>query len=107
MKVLFEHNVPHKLRGSLTRHDVTNADEMGWAELKNGDLLTAAENSGFDVLVTADKNLSYQQNLEGHKLAVVVLATNSWKVIKENPTPVAFALDHADPGSFQLVTFEN
>lgn len=105
MKVLFDHNVPHKLRRLLTQHELTTADDMGWAELQNGDLLTVAEASGFHVMVTADKNLSYQQNLEGRKLALVVLPTNRWKIVKENPGPMD-ALELADPGSFQLVSFE-
>ena len=68
MRVLFDHNVPHKLRHSLEKHEVTTADEIGWAELENGELLGAAEAEGFDVMVTGDKNLSCQQNLKGRKL---------------------------------------
>ncbi len=106
MRVLFDHNVPHKLRRSLVGHDVKTADEMEWAELKNGDLLNAAENAGFAVFVTADKNLSYQQNLEGRNLALVVLSTNDWKTLRENPQPVADAVDASKPGGFQMVSIE-
>lgn len=88
MKVLLDHNVPHKLRRSLVGHDVETADEVGWAELANGDLLIAAEGAGFAVMVTADKNLSYQQNLQGRELALVVLSTNDWQTIRQNPAPV-------------------
>jgi hypothetical protein len=104
VKALFDHNVPHKLRRSLPGHDVMTADEMGWAELENGDLLSVAEVAGFAVMVTADKNLSYQQNLQGRTLSLVVLSTNDWKVIKENPTPVVIAVDSASPGSFRVVS---
>ena len=55
---------------------------MGWHELENGDLLKAAEQGGFEVMVTGDKNLSYQQNLEGRKLALVVLPTIDWTALK-------------------------
>ncbi len=55
---------------------------MAWAALTNGELLAAAEGAGFDVMVSGDKNLVYQQNLAGRKLALVVLGTNSWKRIK-------------------------
>ena len=106
MRVLFDHNVPHKLRRSLIGHEVKTADEMEWAELENGELLDLAENAGFAVFVTGDKNLSYQQNLEGRTLALVVLSTNDWRTIKDNPRPVVDAVDAAKPGSFQVVTFE-
>ncbi len=61
MKVLFDANVPAKLRNHLPGHEVTRAQTRGWQELKNGALLDAAERAGFDVMVTGDKNLSYQQ----------------------------------------------
>lgn len=105
MKVLFDHNVPHKLRRSLIGHDVYTADEMGWATLENGELLRAAEESGFAVIVTGDKNISCQQNLAGRKLALIVLENTDWNVIKPNPNPVAEALNSATPGSFQVVSF--
>jgi hypothetical protein len=61
---------------------------MGWSELENGELLRAAEVAGFAVMVTGDKNLSSQQNLRGMALALVVLSTNNWNVLKKNPRPV-------------------
>ncbi len=105
--VLFDHNVPHKLRASLTGHEVKTADEMGWAELENGELLKAAEDAGFAVMVTCDKNLSYQQNLAGRRLALVILQTNRWSVLKENAPAVLAALARAQPGGFELVTLGN
>jgi hypothetical protein len=74
---------------------------MGWHELENGDLLSSAEASGFEVMVTGDKNLSYQQNLAGRQLALVVLPTIDWNVLKLNPGPVAAAIDRAVPGNFE------
>jgi predicted nuclease of predicted toxin-antitoxin system len=107
VKVLFDHNVPHKLSQSLLAHDVSTADELGWSELENGELLRAAEIAGFAVMVTADKNLSSQQNLRGRELALVVLSTNNWNVLKRDPRPVVDAVDTAKPGSFQIVTLES
>jgi predicted nuclease of predicted toxin-antitoxin system len=89
VKVLFDHNVPHKLRQSFPDHEVSTADEMGWSELKNGELLRAAEAAGFAVMITGDKNLSFQQNLRETELALVVLSTNNWNVLKHNPRPVS------------------
>jgi predicted nuclease of predicted toxin-antitoxin system len=71
--ILFDNNVPRGLARALTGHTVTEARERGWATLKNGELLRVAEKAGFDVLVTADKNIRYQQNLEGRKIGIVVL----------------------------------
>ena len=60
MRVLFDQNVPRDLARHLAGHDVTRSVELGWQELKNGDLLDAAEGKGFDLMVTADGNLAYQ-----------------------------------------------
>lgn len=73
MKVLFDQNVPLSLAKFLAKHRVSTANGVGWAKLKNGDLLKVAEEDGFEVLVTADRNLSYQQNLRGRSIAIVVL----------------------------------
>ena len=105
MKVFFDHNVPHKIRRFLTGHDVRTADEMGWAELENGELLNTVEHAGFAVMVTCDKNISYQQNLQGRKLALVVLSTNRWKILRNDPARILAAIDRAGPGDFEAVTF--
>jgi hypothetical protein len=100
VKVLLDHNVPHRLKSALTGHSVNTADDLGWARLENGDLLTAAESAGFEVLLTADKNLSYQQNLSGRSIALVVLPTNNWNILKLRTLAVLAALNTAHPGSF-------
>ena len=103
MKVVFDHNVPRKLRRLLRGHYVSIALEMDWTTLRNGDLLRAAEEAGYDAMVTADQNLSYQQSLSGRRLALVILSTNNWNVIQRNPEPIIAAIDAAKPGSFQYV----
>lgn len=107
MNVLFDHNVPKKLRQFLPGHFVKTSRELGWDMLKNGDLLNAGETNGYDVMVTGDKNLSYQQNLAGRKLALIVLETTDWNILKRNPASVAVAVDSALPGSFQVVALES
>ena len=82
MKVLFDQNVPHGLREMLPGHAVATADEQGWSELTNGELLRVAEADGFEVMVSADQNLGYQQNLKDRRLAIVVLNTHHWKKIQ-------------------------
>ena len=76
---------------------------MGWHELENGNLLSMAERTGFEVMVTGDKNLSYQQNLANRNIALIVLSTIDWNVLKLNPAPVAAALDRIAAGSFELL----
>jgi hypothetical protein len=71
--------------------------------LENGDLLTVAEAAGFEVLVTTDKNLRYQQNLAGRKLAVVVLGKGRWSLIKPHVAQIVAAVNAATPGSFAEV----
>ena len=75
MLILFDHVTPKGIARFLAGHKVTMAKQRGWDTLSNGDLLAAAEQAGFEVLVTADKNMRYQQNLESRKIAVVVLST--------------------------------
>jgi hypothetical protein len=70
-KVLFDVNVPRSASRFLTGHVVAFADRHGWRELSNGDLLSAAERDGFDVMLTADTNLRYQQNLVGRHIGIV------------------------------------
>jgi len=74
MKILFDQGTPVLLRGHLVSHTVDTAYEVGWAEFQNSQLLQAAEAARYDLLVTTDQNLKYQQNLRGRKLAVLSTA---------------------------------
>ena len=80
-------------------HEVTTAYERNWSSLKNGELLDAAEKQGFEVLVTTDSNLKYQQNLKSRRIAVVVLSTPSWPRIQRAVAKVVGAVDAASEGS--------
>ncbi len=71
---LLDENLDHSLRKHLSGHDVVTVSFMGWAGLKNGELLRAAEDSGIEVLVTGDRTLSYEQNLTGRGVAIVALS---------------------------------
>ena len=89
MLVLFDHGTPRTLaRHLIDHHTVTEARARGWERAENGELLTLAEDAGFEVLVTTDQNLSYQQNLTTRKIAIVVLGK---------------AVNAATPGSFTEV----
>lgn len=99
MKVLLDGCVPRPLRRYLKNHEVKAAPEMGWGTLQNGDLIKVAEQE-FEVFVTADKNLRYQQNLKDRKLAIVVVPTNNWPELQKVLDRVSAAVDAATPGSF-------
>jgi hypothetical protein len=104
MLVLFDNSTPRTLaRYLLDRHTITEARARGWGQLENGDLLDEAEAAGFEVFVTADKNLSYQQNLTSRKIAIVVLGKGRWSVIKPHIAKVVAAVDAATPGSLAEV----
>ncbi len=103
MRVLFDQGTPVPLRHALSNHAVATAYELGWSTLKNGELLRFAEEQGFEVLVTTDTNLRYQQNLTERRIAVVVLSTTSWPRIRGAVKGVAAVVDSAVAGSYAEV----
>ena len=105
MRILFDQGTPEPLRRSLTGHDVSTALEMGWSQLENGELLDAAAERGFDVFVTTDQNIRHQQNLAGRALAILVLTTTSWPVIRRNVAAVVAAVDSIKPGEYRELSF--
>jgi hypothetical protein len=103
LKVLLDENLDHRLRRGLTPHDVFTASYLGWDGLKNGRLPRAAEDEGFDVLVTGDRTLHYEQNLAGRRIAVVVLSAVQYAIVEKHLPKVLNAIDNAAPGSLQAV----
>jgi predicted nuclease of predicted toxin-antitoxin system len=104
MKVLFDNGTPRGVAAGLTEHTVEEARTRGWDNLRNGELLQSAELEGFDVLLTTDKNMRYQQNLSGRTIAVVVLSTGRWTLVKLRLDAIAHAVSNATPGSYFEVT---
>jgi glutamate racemase len=104
VRVLFDQGTPAPLRHLLVEHTVSTAHERGWSTLKNGDLLTTAERESFEVFVTTDTNLRYQQNLGARRIAIVVLGTTSWPRIKAAAERVVAAIAKAAPSSYIDVT---
>ncbi len=103
MKVLLDENLAHRLRTSLGAHEVFTVSYMGWAGLKNGELLQTAEEAGIDVFLTGDQTLTNEQNLSGRKIAVVALSSVEWDILKPHLPLIIVALDNARPGTFQDV----
>lgn len=106
MKVLLDHCVPRPLRCHLPGHSVKTASEMGWALVKNGDLIRAAE-AEFDVLITCDRNLRYQQNPKHRKLAMIELPTNYLPAVLELAPRIRAALDRVKPGGYIQLRLPN
>ena len=100
MRVLFDQATPLPIRAHLDQHAVSTAFAEGWNTLKNGELLTVAEQAGFDVLLTTDKNLRYQQNLKDRKIAIVVLGVQQWPQLSPHVQRVVEAVDAAVSGSY-------
>ena len=104
MRILFDKNVPVGVRRFLLKHEVRTVVEMGWPDqIENGELLTAAEQAGFDVMVTSDQNIRYQQNLTGRNLALVVLGSNIWPLVWEYGDAIAMCVDGAGQGSYDFI----
>jgi hypothetical protein len=103
MRVLFDNGTPRGVSAALTEHIVEEARAHGWDTLRNGDLLDAAEAAGFDVFVTTDRNIRYQQNLVGRKIAIIVLGNGRWRLIRERLPIIGAAVAAAAPGSFAEV----
>jgi hypothetical protein len=105
LKVLLDESTPRGLRKFLPDHDVETVQEQGWTSMKNGALLRAAEDAGFEVMVTADSSIKYQQNLKDRKLALTVLPTNDIERLKPIIPQIVAMVDAATPGSYQSIDF--
>jgi hypothetical protein len=99
MLILFDNGTPAPLRYALKGHVVVEAIERGWERTANGALIAAAEAAGFEVLLTTDKNVRYQQNLKDRKIAFVVLG-NQRPVLRRYTERVVAAVNAATPGSY-------
>ena len=103
MKILFDQGTPAPLRRYLAGHSVDTAYERGWSDLRNGDLLARAEMDGYELLITTDQNMRYQQNLSGSRLGVLVLLSTSWPRIQLRIGDVQAVVDRMQPGDYREV----
>ena len=104
MLVLFDHGTPKGLARALSGHTVHTAQSKGWDTLSNGALLDAAEEAGFDLLLTTDRRIRLQQNLRTRRIAFVVLTgSTKWSVVREHAARIAAAVASSTPGSYAEV----
>jgi hypothetical protein len=94
---LFDQATPVPIRQFLTGHTASTAAHEGWDKLQNCDLLNAAEAAGFEVFLTTDKNIRYQQNLTGRKIAIVLIRKQQWPDLKPHVQLVVAAVNATTP----------
>lgn len=100
MLILLDQAAPVLIRKFLVGHKVETAAQRGWDKLKNGDLLSAAEAARFEVFITPDKNIRYQQNLADRLIAIIVLGNAQWPILRNHPQLVVNAVNAAKPGAY-------
>jgi hypothetical protein len=100
VRILFDQGTPVPLRRSLSAADVATAFECGWSTLSNGELLAAAEGE-FDLLITTDRNIKYQQARGERRVAILVLPTTSWPRIRDHVGDIERAIASITPGEYR------
>jgi len=103
MLILFDHGTPAPLASSLTGHTVKKTKDLGWDTLNNGELLRVAEQAAFEVFLTTDKNIRYQQNLADRTIAILVLSNSRWPVVRLYVNRVIAAIASVKPGTYTEV----
>jgi len=103
LRVLFDKNVPYGTRNFLSNHRVETVDDHGWSRISNGELLKAAEAAGFDVVITADQNILYQQALVGRKIALIVFGSNIWPIVRNYEVTIKERVESATTGSYAFI----
>jgi hypothetical protein len=106
MRVLFDQGTPVPLRRHLQPHVVDTTAEQGWSTVTNGELLKLAEQEGYEVFVTTDQNLRYQQNLTGRRLGIVVLMRTSWPRMQRHISAIAAAVSRVVGGGYEEIEIE-
>ena len=84
-------------------HSVDRSAERGWELLENGELIRRAEKEGYDVIVTTDQNMRFQQNLVGNRLALVVLMATAWPRVQHRTKEIRAAIEEVQPGQVREV----
>jgi hypothetical protein len=101
MNILFDNGTPKPIARHLS--EVTFARQIGWHELENGELIERAEQAGYDVLLSTDKNIRYQQNLTGRRIALVMLGNSQWPQVRTHLDRIVAAVNACTPGSYAEV----
>jgi hypothetical protein len=100
MKIAFDNGTPNSIAPSLIGHEVTFARQIGWHELENGELIRRSEEDGYQLLLSTDKNIRYQQNLSSRKIALIVLGNSQWPIVQLHMDKIVTAVNACTPGSY-------
>jgi hypothetical protein len=108
MRVLLDNNVHYRFGGLIQGHDVLHVQDIGWEQLRNGDLIDAAEREGFEVIVTGDKQMQHQQAISSRRISIMILNSLflKWEYIAPLAPMINEALNHCSPGSFFIINRE-
>ena len=93
MRILLDHNVPRPLKNNLPGHDTDTAADRGWQDLNNGELLDQAETDGYELFLTSDRRIPFQQNLTRRNISVLILTTNSWPRLRQRLNDINEAVE--------------
>jgi hypothetical protein len=105
MKVFLDECVPKPVDRLLKGHQCFTAQQMGWGGIQNGELLRLVQEHGFELFLTSDQNLGYQQNPEARTIPLLVLPTNHWPVLKTKGDEICAALAETHPGDYVEMNF--
>ena len=103
MLVLLDNDVPYGLRRLIRPHACFHVKQLDWSALQNGHLIRVAEGRRFEVMITADQNIVYQQNNENRTISLVVLSTTNWKRIRAAYEQIVASVEESSPGSYRFV----
>lgn len=103
MRILFDHGTPSGLAAAFLGNEGTEARDRGWDRVSNGELLNLADEAGFDLLLTTDKRIRYQQNLSERRVAIIVLGNSPGRLVRLYLDRIAAAVNAATPGSYTEV----
>ena len=103
IRVLFDKNVPYPRKRYLTGYRMKTAEEEGWGQISNGELISRAEQAAYEILIACDQNVRYRQNLTHRKIAMVVLGSNIWPSVRQKVGEIASAFTRVSPGSFEFI----
>jgi hypothetical protein len=104
IRILLDQNAPLGLRRAFRQHEITHAGELDWGKLRNGEMIRVAEEAGFAIMITCDRNVRYQQHLEGRPIALIELSGGGWPTIRNHLDRILAAVEGAQPGSYTVVS---
>ena len=103
MRLLFDNGTPAPLRRHLGDHTIHTAAQLGWARLVNGDLLDSAEEANYEVLITTDQSMRFQQNISNRRIGIVVLMNPRWPFVRLCTAQIRVAVNAVQPGEVREV----